>query len=179
MDRRTLALNQDYSPLTICSVNRAFLLVYLEKAELLSEFVHCALRTVNRVYPAPAVIRLRSYIHAPYKGVVLSRQNIFKRDGFTCQYCGATKDLTLDHLIPRARGGKSSWVNLVTACRRCNARKGDYTPEEAGMPVKNKPFKPSYIMFLRDFSGLVCDEWRPFLVNGKERPLNGMEYPLD
>lgn len=178
-NRRTLVLNQDYSPLTICSVHRAFLLVYLQKAELLSEALNASLKTVTRTFPAPAVIRLRSYIYLPYKGVVLSRQNIFKRDGYECQYCGTTRDLTLDHLVPKARGGKSSWLNLVTACRRCNARKGDFTPEEVGMSVKNRPFKPSYVIFLRDYSGLVCEEWKPYLLNGKEKPLNGKAYPLD
>ncbi len=121
------------------------------------------LRTVSKTFPMPAVIKLLKYTNVPYKGVSLTRQNIFKRDGFECQYCGIEKDLTLDHVVPKAKGGKTSWGNLVTACKRCNARKGDYTPEQAGLELKNDPFRPSYVLFLRDFSGFLCDEWRPYL----------------
>ncbi|MGK7395367.1 MAG: HNH endonuclease [Candidatus Cyclobacteriaceae bacterium M3_2C_046] len=163
MQKHVLVLNQDYSPLTVCTVQRAFLLVFLQKAELLTENFNHTLRTISRSYPMPAVIRLNRYIKLPYRGVVLTRNNVFKRDNFECQYCGTNKDLTLDHLIPKARGGRSSWNNLVTACRRCNTRKGNYTLEEIGMEIKRNPFKPSYIMFIRDFSGYVQEEWMPYL----------------
>jgi len=163
MNRRVLVLNQDYSPLTICTVQRAILLVFLGKADLMTPASDAFIRTVSSSYPMPAVIRLHRYINLPYRGVVLTRNNIFKRDNHTCQYCGTGKDLTLDHLIPKAKGGKSSWYNLVTACKKCNARKGDYNPEEVGLKIAQKPFKPNYIMFIRDFSGYVCDEWMPFL----------------
>ena len=99
----------------------------------------------------------------PYKNIELSRNNVFKRDGFECQYCGSVRDLTLDHVLPRSRGGRSSWKNLVTACKPCNAKKGDFTPEEAGFDLHTKPFKPSYIMFLKDFSGFDFVEWVPYL----------------
>jgi 5-methylcytosine-specific restriction endonuclease McrA len=114
----------------------------------------------------PAVIKLRNYVNVPYKGVVLTRQNVFKRDGFMCQYCGTRKDLTLDHVVPKARGGKSTWVNLITACKKCNTRKGDYAPEEIGFSLKNFPYRPSYVLFLRDFSGYAHDEWIPYLKTG-------------
>ncbi len=98
----------------------------------------------------PSVIRLNRYVNAPYKGVSLTRQNVFKRDNFECQYCGTRRDLTLDHVMPSSRGGAHTWTNLVTACKRCNARKGDFTPEEAQMTLPRKPYKPSYSLFLRD-----------------------------
>lgn len=161
--RKVLILNQDYSALTICSVKKAFILIYLNKAELVSQADGMALRTVSLAYPMPSIIRLFSYVSLPYKGVMLSRQNVFKRDGHTCQYCGATKDLTLDHVIPRSRGGRSHWNNLVSACKRCNSRKGDRTPEEADMPLKKQPFKPSFVMFLRDFSDHPEKDWEPYL----------------
>jgi 5-methylcytosine-specific restriction endonuclease McrA len=161
--KRVLVLNQDYSPITVCSVQKAFLLVYLKKAELISNAKNTFLRSVDQVFHAPAVVRITRYIQIPYKGVLLNRQNIFKRDGHACQYCGTHKDLTIDHLIPRSKGGKSNWNNLVTACKRCNARKGDDTPENAGMKLARKPFKPTYIMFVRDYSGYVMEEWMPFL----------------
>lgn len=166
MKKSVLLLNQDYSPLSVCSLERAFVLVFLKKAELTIETNDEVIRTISKSYPMPAVIRLFRYIPLPYKSVVLTRQNVFKRDHHACQYCGTLKNLTLDHVLPRSKGGKSSWANLVTACQRCNASKGNRTPEEAKMPLKRRPFKPTYLMFLSDFSGNVREEWKPFLSYG-------------
>lgn len=166
MNQSVLLLNQDYSPLTICSMERAFILVFLKKAELLTEVEDAALHTVTHAYPMPAVIRLFRYIHLPYRGVVLTRQNVFKRDHFSCQYCGTNKNLTLDHVIPRSKGGKTSWGNLVTACKHCNTTKGDRSPEDVGLILQSKPHKPTYMMFLRDYSGAMRKEWKPFLNYG-------------
>jgi 5-methylcytosine-specific restriction endonuclease McrA len=163
MGKKVLILNQDYSALSICSVPKAFLLVYLNKAELVAESSDFYLRTVSDVFPMPTVIRLHRYVHLPYKGVMMTRQNIFKRDGHRCVYCGTHEDLTLDHVLPKSRGGRTSWDNLVSACKRCNARKGDSTPEEAAMPMKHRPFKPSFVLFLREFSGSTDESWMPFL----------------
>ncbi|MTI20366.1 HNH endonuclease [Fulvivirga sp. RKSG066] len=163
MNRKVLVLNADFSPISVCTVQRAFLLNYLDKTELVSPANGYKLRSVSQSFPMPAVIRLRKYVNIPYKGVNLTRQNVFKRDAFVCQYCGTTKDLTLDHVTPRSRGGRSSWNNLVTACKRCNTQKGDSLPDEMGIKLKTKPFKPSYVMFLRDYSGFHCEEWRPYL----------------
>lgn len=163
MNQRVLVLNQDYSPMAVCTVQRAFLLIYLEKAELLNSVKDHFLRTVSRNYPMPSVIRINHYITVPYKGVVMTRQNIFKRDNYECQYCGVNRDLTLDHVMPRSRGGRSNWKNLVTACKRCNTRKGDFTPQEAEMKLMNVPYKPSYLVFIRESSGFVQEEWRPYL----------------
>jgi len=161
--RRVLVLNQDYSPLTVCSAERAFLLIYAEKAERVHDDPQMMLRTVTTEYPMPSVIRLQHYRYVPFKGVMLSRQNIFKRDRQECQYCGSKNDLTLDHVLPSSRGGKSSWLNLTTACKKCNSVKGDQTPEEANMPLKTQPFKPSYVMFVRNFSGFTSHEWLKYL----------------
>lgn len=163
MKRNVLVLNQDFSPFTVCTVQRAFLLVFLQKAELLSRASNQSLRTISTSYPMPSVIRLNQYVRIPYRGVVLTRQNIFKRDEYKCQYCGDTKELTLDHVVPRSRGGKSTWKNLVTACKFCNTKKGNNNPEEAGLILKKLPYKPSYVIFLRDFSGLIREDWKPFL----------------
>ncbi|MBU1820430.1 MAG: HNH endonuclease [Bacteroidetes bacterium] len=163
MGRKVLVLNQDYSALSVCSVPKAFLLVYMHKAELIAHSSTHALRTVSEVYPMPTVVRLHKYIHLPYRGVMMTRQNIFKRDGNRCQYCGTHEDLTLDHVMPKSRGGKTNWDNLATACKRCNSRKGDYTPEEASMTLHQRPFRPSFLMFLRDFSGTVDEGWLPYL----------------
>lgn len=161
---KVLILNQDFTALGVCSIPKAFLLVYLDKAEMVSEDEEAAIRTVNDAYPLPTIIRLLSYVNLPYRGgVVLSRQNVFRRDGGSCQYCGTRRHLTIDHVVPRSRGGKSTWANLTTACRDCNSRKGNRTPEEAAMPLMEKPFKPSFVMFLREFNGRIRDEWMLYL----------------
>jgi 5-methylcytosine-specific restriction endonuclease McrA len=163
MNSRVLVLNQDFSPLMVCSVQRAFILVYLNKSEMIRTANGHKLHSVTQSFPMPSVIRLNRYVRAPYKGVALTRQNIFKRDNFQCQYCGTGKELTLDHIIPSSRGGQHTWINLVTACKSCNTRKGDYTPDEANMPLMKKPHKPSYSLFLHELSTHLGNEWDEFL----------------
>lgn len=169
MKIKALVLNLDYTPIAVCTVQRAFLLVYLRKAELVKANSTYSFHTVNDTFSMPSVIKLNRYVNVPYKGVVLSRENVFKRDGFKCQYCGTEKELTLDHLIPKARGGKTSWNNLVTACKTCNSKKGNYSPEEAGFDLTFRPYRPSYIMYLKDLSGNSYEEWRPFLNHKKSK----------
>ena len=163
---RALVLNRDFRPISVCSIQRAFVLVFMKKVEMVSSFNGSKFHTVDREFSIPAVVRLHNYINVPYRGVELSRGNIFKRDSHQCQYCGSDNNLSIDHVLPRSRGGATNWKNLVTACKPCNARKGDDTPEEAAMPLAIKPFKPSYLMFLRDFSGFKYEEWKPFLARG-------------
>lgn len=163
MNSRVLVLNQDNSPLMVCSVERAFILVFLNKSELVRPANGHVLHSVSRNYPMPSVIRLNRYVNAPYKGVNLTRQNIFKRDNYECQYCGTKKDLTIDHVVPRAKGGGDTWLNLVTACKKCNAKKGDYSPEDADMALRKKPYKPSYSIFLKDHLHGQAGEWDSFL----------------
>jgi 5-methylcytosine-specific restriction endonuclease McrA len=158
-----LVLNQDYTPLTVCSVQRAFGLIFLNKADLISESLDKKLRSVNQSFPFPSVIKIKYYVTLPYKGVVLSRHNIFKRDGGRCQYCGTNKDLTIDHVIPKSKGGKSTWTNLVTACKKCNARKSDHSLEKVGMTLRNQPIKPSYITFLKMNTMRKREDWEPYL----------------
>ncbi|MCO6357615.1 HNH endonuclease [Roseivirga pacifica] len=163
MMKRVLVLNQDYSPISVCSAERAFLLLYLQKAELVHDNPENKIRSINTAYPMPSVIRLQQYISIPYKSVLLSRQNVFKRDSNQCLYCGNGKDLTLDHVLPKSRGGQSTWTNLATACKKCNSIKGDKTPEEAKMPLAQKPFRPTYVMFVRNFSGFTSKDWLKYL----------------
>src|SRR5688572_31554523 len=163
MDQKVLILNQDYSAISLCSVHKAFILLYLEKAEMLEKSESGLLRSVSVTYPKPSVIRLQRYVHIPYKGITLSRHNIMRRDHFQCQYCGSNKNLTLDHLFPRSRGGKSSWSNLITACNGCNTRKGDRTPEEAGLVLKQLPKKPTLVAFLRLQASNYHQSWSNYL----------------
>lgn len=163
MSRKVLVLNADYRALSVCSVYKAFLLTYLQKAETVNKVEGKYIRTVSNAFDVPSVIRLYNYVNIPYKNVMLTRHNVFKRDGYKCVYCSATNDLTIDHVLPRSKGGASTWSNLVTACRSCNSRKGDSLPEEAGMELPYKPYRPSFIVFLREFSGIGDDSWLPYL----------------
>ncbi|MEM1000229.1 MAG: HNH endonuclease [Bacteroidota bacterium] len=164
MASKVLVLNQDYQAISVCTAERAFILVFLNKAETIANNKAKVLRSMNETFSYPSIIRLVRYVHLPYKRVALSRQNIFKRDGYQCVYCSSRDNLTLDHVIPRSKGGRDSWHNLVTACQKCNTQKGDRTPEEAEMPMSHKPFRPSFIMYLREFSGKVSDDWKPYLL---------------
>lgn len=122
------------------------------------------MRTVSKNYAWPSIIRLKSYIRLPYKNINLTRKNILRRDGHKCAYCGRSDlSFTVDHILPKARGGKDTWENLVTACLICNNKKGNRTPEEAGMPLKIRPYKPNYIMFILNSVSRVDDSWRPYL----------------
>jgi 5-methylcytosine-specific restriction endonuclease McrA len=158
-----LVLNQNYQAIGVCSVERAFILVYMRKAEMLSELAERKLYSISQNFSFPSVIRLNRYINIPYKRVNLSRYNVFKRDGNRCVYCNSSDGLTIDHVVPRSMGGRESWENLVTACQKCNARKGNMTPEQAGMHMRTEPFRPSFVMFLSNYHGTVRDDWKPYL----------------
>ncbi|MCR9081748.1 MAG: HNH endonuclease [Cyclobacteriaceae bacterium] len=163
MEKRVLVLNLDHSPVAVVSAQKAIVLTLLEKATMLSTYELLQIRTISRSFEYPAVIRLNQYKSIPYRGVMLNRANLFRRDNGECQYCGSVKHLTIDHVVPRSKGGKTSWTNLVTACNRCNVNKGNKTPEEAGMPLKILPFKPILSYFLADYAERHAEEWLPFL----------------
>jgi 5-methylcytosine-specific restriction endonuclease McrA len=139
-------------------------LIFLGKAEMVLKDTKKNLHTVSKIYPWPSVIRLNHFAHVPYKRVVLTRKNILRRDGYKCGYCGrGDLPLTIDHVIPKARGGSDSWENLICACTTCNNKKGDRTPEDAKMYLRHKPFKPSHIMFIKHVVGKLDDGWKPYL----------------
>ncbi len=163
MNGHVLVLNQDYSALTVCSVERAIVLLYLQKVHLVESVPDRYVRSPSTHVPWPSIIRLKGYVRIPYKRVMLTRKNVLRRDGNVCQYCGDRRRMTLDHVLPKSRGGKDTWENLVAACVPCNNRKGDRLPDEAGMTLKRTPFRPSYVMFLRDFVGTVKETWKPYL----------------
>ncbi|HEX9951722.1 MAG TPA: HNH endonuclease [Rubricoccaceae bacterium] len=158
-----LVLNADFQALSVCSVERAVVLVLLRKADLVEAHAGRALRAATTTLPWPSVVRLRGYVRVLYRKVLLTRRNLLRRDGHACQYCGATERLTLDHVLPRSRGGPETWENLVAACTRCNNRKGSRTPEEAGMALHRPPFRPSHVMYMRDFLGETEEAWKPYL----------------
>jgi len=143
-----LVLNATYEPLNIVSVRRAVVLVLKEKAEIL-EAAQAQLRAECFSIDVPLVIRLVSYVRIPRRLTLpLTRRTILARDHYTCQYCGAQpgkSSLTIDHVIPRSRGGKNTWENVVAACAVCNQRKGGRTPAEAGIRLRSQPGRPRYL----------------------------------
>lgn len=142
MDSSVLVLNQNYEPLHVCNVRRAFVLIDRGKAEVI-ERGDGALHSASLSFPAPSVIRLIYMIRRPRPQIRLTRREVFQRDRHTCQYCGMQgRDLTLDHVFPRHRGGKHTWENLVAACKGCNHRKAGRTPSEARMKLLHEPHRP-------------------------------------
>lgn len=158
-----MVLNLDHSPVAVVTVQKAIVLTFMDKASSLSFYETLVVRTVSREFRYPAVVRLNQYKNIPYKGVLLNRANLFRRDSNECQYCGSKKQLTIDHIIPRSKGGKTNWTNLITACHRCNVVKGDKTPEQAGMQMKSEPFRPTLGFFLAEYAERHAEEWIPFL----------------
>lgn len=147
MTRTTLLLNASYTPMRVISWQRAVMMLFGDKIDVLEEYEDFDISSVYLTIKCPAVVRLRKYVKGDRTRVKFSRSNVFGRDNFTCQYCedqpGSLK-LTYDHVLPKSRGGQTNWTNIVTACLPCNARKADRTPEEAGMRLKTKPYKPKY-----------------------------------
>lgn len=143
---RVLILNASFEPLHVCSVKRAVQLLMMEVATRVED-ASSVLRTPSRAVPVPSVVRLRRYVRRPHRQkVAFNRRNLFRRDDHRCQYCGHhASDLTLDHVVPRSRGGTTSWENVVACCRGCNARKRDRTPEEAGMTLARHPAAPRFV----------------------------------
>ena len=137
-----LVLNQSYEPLNVCRARRAITLIFYGKAELVENgtgYIH----TTSALFPLPSVIRLFYLVRRPWAELKLTRFEVFNRDHFICQYCGKqTRQLTLDHVIPRHLGGEHTWDNLVSACVVCNHRKAGRTPEQARMKLLRNPSRP-------------------------------------
>jgi 5-methylcytosine-specific restriction endonuclease McrA len=160
--RRALVLNATFEPLGVVSSRRAVLLVLDTKA--------VAVHTTDRVFraervtvPEPSVVRLVRYVHVPrHYRVAVNRRTVFARDGSRCQYCGLAAE-NLDHVIPRSRGGGHTWENVVAACRRCNTRKEDRLPHEAGMVLRSQPVAPRHRVHLLALCGGASEEWGTYL----------------
>jgi 5-methylcytosine-specific restriction endonuclease McrA len=144
---KVLVLNATYEPISFVTLKRAVVLLLKEKAEVIEELVERRLRAERSSFPYPLVIRLVTYVPVPrFFNLPLSRRSLLSRDNYTCQYCGSTEHpLTIDHVIPRSRGGKTEWTNVVAACVSCNRRKGNKMPADARMIPRTKPVKPGYI----------------------------------
>ncbi len=163
MSKKVLLLNQNYEPVCVVNAKKALILVCLQKVEII-EKRELLVRSQYHSWPMPSVIRLVNYIRIPKKRVELTRHNIFRRDGFQCQYCASKKGpFTLDHIVPKVSGGMDSWENLVCACLQCNNKKGSTPLAHANMVLLKKPKRPSYLFFIQHFIGIQEECWKPYL----------------
>jgi 5-methylcytosine-specific restriction endonuclease McrA len=142
LNQPVLVLNANYEPLNVCDLRRAVSLLMSGKARMLEDG-RGTLRSARTTFPRPSVIKLEHMVRRPRPRVKLTKREIFRRDNYTCQYCGRqTHHLTIDHVIPRHRGGGHRWDNLVAACPNCNRRKGGRSHVEAGMQLRHRPAEP-------------------------------------
>jgi 5-methylcytosine-specific restriction endonuclease McrA len=161
---RVLVLNASYEPLNVCTVRRALVLLLKEKAEVLGDDV---LRSETMRLDRPEVIRLISFVRVPrdIHRRRITRKAVLARDGWTCQYCGSDKPtLTVDHVIPRSRGGESIWENIVASCAPCNRKKGNRLPHEIRMHPKRNPRPPGPTVFIRIAAPRTPAAWEPYLL---------------
>jgi 5-methylcytosine-specific restriction endonuclease McrA len=162
---RVLVLNATYEPINVCTVRRAAVLVLKDKAEVL-ERSDAPLRSERLAMDRPAVIRLVTYVRIPRDAHrrKITRRAVLARDSWTCQYCGSRKPgLTVDHVIPRSRGGKSVWENIVASCTSCNRRKGNRLPREIQMHPRTRPSAPGPTVFIHIASPTIPVTWRQYL----------------
>ena len=163
---RVLVLNASYEPINVCNLRRATVLVLKERAEIL-ERGEGALHSERLTFERPCVIRLMRYVRVPrdVHRRKITRKAVLARDAWTCQYCGhQAAGLTVDHVIPRSRGGQSVWENIVASCAPCNRKKGNKTPREASMHPRSNPTPPGPTVFIQLASPRIPVAWKPYLV---------------
>jgi 5-methylcytosine-specific restriction endonuclease McrA len=161
---RVLVLNASFEPINVCTVRRAIVLILKEKAEVLDELdveLHSERSSITR----PSVIRLRAYVRIPYhsRHRKITRRAVFARDGWECQYCGRRGSLTMDHVVPRSKGGETSWENVVACCATCNRRKSDRSVSQSGMKLRSRPMPPHATIFIHVASPTIPAQWLPYV----------------
>ena len=164
---QVLLLNITYEPLKVINWKKAITLLFLGKVEVVEEYGR-DIHSVSFTLKLPSVVRLLRIVKRPKNPVKFSRQNIYARDRYKCQYCGCrfpTEELTYDHVKPKYRGGKTEWENIVTCCIECNRKKGGHTPQEVSMKPIRKPTRPSWVPAIRITIGTreVPQSWRDYL----------------
>lgn len=169
-----LVLNATFEPLNIVTVRRAIVLLLKEKAEVI-EATEAQIRSQYLTLDVPLVIRLVYYVRVPRRLFLpLTRRTVLARDHYTCQYCGAQPPksrLTVDHVVPRSRGGETDWKNVVTACVPCNQRKGQRTPQEAGMRLLASPQRPRYMALVLLGKAQSHETWRKYIYSERKGEL--------
>ena len=166
----TLVLNPGYEPVARVPWQRAITLLVLGKVEVVEEYADREIRSVTFVFKMPSVVRLFRALRGARRAIKFSRENVYARDGGRCQYCGVgvrRDEITYDHVVPRAIGGKTTWENIVTSCVACNQAKGGRTPGQAGMKLRSTPVKPRKLpdtfRITFTFREGMPDSWRAFL----------------
>lgn len=158
-----LLLNASYEPLSVVTARRAVILTLTGKAELVHELEGVFLRSASLIIEHPSVIRLTRYVVVPYRAnAPLTRQGIFRRDGYRCVYCGKAAS-TVDHVVPRSRGGANTWKNLVSSCRDCNHSKGDRLLSELGWKLRIAPYAPTHHQSVLNRFGEPHPSWLTYL----------------
>jgi len=145
---KIIVLNANLHPINVTTFKKGFKLIYKGKAEVVETYEDDYIMTYTKKVLRPKVIRLLNLVNLPYRKLAPTKENIFKRDNFTCMYCPSKKNLTLDHVLPRSRGGKNTWKNLVACCSKCNCKKDNKTPKEANMKLRRVPTAPSLVELL-------------------------------
>jgi 5-methylcytosine-specific restriction endonuclease McrA len=159
---RSLVLNATYEPLSVVSERRAVVLVLSAKADVLHE-TGTAMHSEHLSVAIPSVVRLRSFVHVPYqRRAAISRRGVFLRDGGKCQYCGSRAE-SIDHVVPRSRGGQHIWENVVAACRRCNTSKRDRYLHETSLELRRSPEAPCHLSWVTVAVGRVPELWEQYL----------------
>ncbi len=184
LDLPTLVLNRQWQPVHVTTVARSLILLWNDAARVVDPEEYQlfswsdwalrrtpdgepCIRSARLRLPVPEIITLAHYDRLPNTAVTFSRLNVAKRDHYNCQYCGAqpgAESITIDHVLPRSQGGASSWTNCVAACERCNARKGDRTPDEAGLRLRRRPVRPEWKPFYVA-QGARIESWSRFLTH--------------
>lgn len=159
---RSLVLNVTDEPLSVVSSRRAAVLVLTDKADIVRAGDHW-LRSEHRRLPVPSVVRLRYFVRVPYqRRAALNRRAVFARDGHRCQYCHGPAE-SIDHVVPRSRGGGHDWENVVAACRPCNVRKRDRYLEDTSMRLRSVPEPPRHLSWLVVAVGEIPEHWAPYV----------------
>ena len=164
LTRKVLVLNQSYEPLMVIGAKRAIISILSDKTECIANYSD-VIRSQSFSMSLPSVIRVKQYVRFFRSDIVLNRINILKRDDFTCQYCSKrSNSMTIDHIIPKNKGGKDTWANLVAACGRCNTKKGDSLLEKIDMKLLKKPKNPNYLFYFKQYINKdVQDSWKEYL----------------
>jgi len=162
LNNKVLLLNNSYEPISVITAKKAVIMYFLDKVDVVKKS-KIVINSLYLKFNIPEVIKLKNYIFIKHSKIPLTRKNILKRDNNTCQYCGKSKsEITIDHVLPKDKGGNDSWNNLVVACKRCNIIKRNYLLKDIDMKLIRKPFEPTKIIYLQNV-GKNNKSWHPYL----------------